>query len=108
MSRKKMNLYLVVLLIVMYLACLLVSYKSAVNYVESDFRQSVKSVKDYFEKNYCQRANEGEYISLESITYDFYTEAEHKYPWQAAFVDPEVRVKEKTGRQKKYENCDSK
>ena len=50
MSRKKMNLYLVVLLIVMYLACLLVSYKSAVNYVESDFRQSVKSVKDYFEK----------------------------------------------------------
>lgn len=80
MSRKKMNVYLVVLLIVMYLACLLVSYKSAANYVESDFRQSVKSVKDYFEKNYCQRANEGEYISLESITYDFYTEAEHKYP----------------------------
>ena len=97
MSRKKMNVYLVVLLIVMYLACLLVSYKSAANYVESDFRQSVKSVKDYFEKNYCQRANEGEYISLESITYDFYTEAEHKYPWQAAFVDPEGRVKEKTG-----------
>lgn len=50
MSRKKMNVYLVVLLIVMYLACLLVSYKSAANYVESDFRQSVKSVKDYFEK----------------------------------------------------------
>ena len=37
MSRKKMNVYLVVLLIVMYLACLLVSYKSAANYVESDF-----------------------------------------------------------------------
>ena len=52
MSRKKMNVYLVVLLIVMYLACLLVSYKSAANYVESDFRQSVKSVKDYFEKTY--------------------------------------------------------
>lgn len=97
MSRKKMNLCLTVLLIVLYLACLLVSYGSAANYVESDFRHSVKSVKDYFEKNYSQKSNEGEYISLESITYDFYTQAEHKYPWQAAFVDSEYQVKEKTG-----------
>lgn len=51
MSRKKMNLCLTVLLIALYLACLLVSYGSAANYVESDFRHSVKSVKDYFEKN---------------------------------------------------------
>lgn len=97
MSRKEMNLCLTVLLIALYLACLLVSYGSAANYVESDFRHSVKSVKDYFEKNYSQKSNEGEYISLESITYDFYTQAEHKYPWQAAFVDSEYQVKEKTG-----------
>ncbi|WP_454970329.1 sensor histidine kinase [Dorea sp.] len=97
MSRKKMNLCLIVLLIVLYLACLLVSYRSAANYVESDFRHSVKSIKDYFEKNYSQKSNEGEYISLESITYDFYTQTEHKYPWQAAFVNSEYRVKEKTG-----------
>lgn len=71
MSRKEMNLCLTVLLIALYLACLLVSYGSAANYVESDFRHSVKSVKDYFEKNYSQKSNEGEYISLESITYDF-------------------------------------
>ena len=72
MSRKKMNLCLIVLLIVLYLACMLVSYRSAADYVESDFRHSVKSVKDYFEKNYSQRSNEGEYISLESITYFLY------------------------------------
>ena len=38
MSRKEMNLCLTVLLIALYLACLLVSYGSAANYVGKRFQ----------------------------------------------------------------------
>lgn len=99
MSRKKMNMCLIGLLGVMYLVCLMGSYFSATNYVESDFQHSMKNVRNYFEKNYCQKANENELVSLESISYEFFSQAEHKYPWQAVFLDLENQVKEKTGSQ---------
>lgn len=97
MNRKKMNLCLIGLLCVMYFTCLMVSYFSAANYVESDFQKSMKNVKNYFEKNYCQKANENELVSLESISYEFFSQAEHKYPWQAVFLNLDHQVKNKTG-----------
>lgn len=102
MSRKKINVFGILGLLLCYVVCLGASYKMAGKYVASDFERSMENLTKYFETEYTQQDNTGFgdkvfEMTPDNLALEFSKTADHDYPWQAAFVDSKGEIAAKTG-----------
>ena len=71
MSRKKVNLYVIIGIISFYLISVLGAYKVAAQYIESDYQRTMEHVSDYIETNYVGRDVKDIHTTTEKITKRF-------------------------------------
>ena len=102
MSRKKINIYIIIGILACFLVCLFGSYHLAKEYVAKDFENTIDNLIVDFEKTYGMEDNTGVGDSYfvttpEALMGEFSKEADHKYPWQAVFTTDNREIVTRSG-----------
>ena len=102
MSRKKINIYIIIGILSCFLVCLFGSYHLGKEYVAKDFENTIDNLIVDFEKTYGMEDNFGvgdSYFETtpEALMGEFSREADHTYPWQAVFTTDSREIVVRSG-----------